>query len=291
MSTQKTRILDFRQANLIRQIDDFLDDLEASVQEGDYVSLDEAIERLMEQSQRAIPRMMSRLQKYLVLADDRFINAYRDVLVQIGRPALTPLQNAAKRYPNWTIFPDIIAEIYVSEMIDHYFSWRENRINEDEYHRCQLELVEELVRLGTSVVPQLMRNLMNTNIRGYVILALVKIGDKRATPILISFLQEIQLFSYKQYKSLARQVTHALGEIGDLRAIRPLIHFLGSDSLTGKEEAARAIEKILGCSFGKYDSFGTNKRSWRAYQRRVLDYLENERMKPVQMTLVRGDLS
>jgi hypothetical protein len=235
--------------------------------------------------------MMARLQKYLVLGDERFVNAYRDVLVQIGRPALVQLADASVRHPTWNIFPDIMAEIFVSEMIDNYFAWREHQIKEDVYHLYQSGLVDELVRLGPAVVPQLMRNLMNVNIREYIILALGRIGDKRATVILITFLREIQLFSYKQYKSLARQVVRALAEIGDRRAVRPLTDFLGSDSLVGKEEAARAIEKILGRSFGKYDSFGTNKRSWRSYQRRILDYLAQEHTGPTRMSLVRGDLS
>ncbi len=290
MKKKTTRILDFREANRTRQIDYYLDDLEVSVREGDFVSLDEVIERLLERMTWAIPRIMARMQKYLVLGDDRFINAYRDVLVQIGRPSLPELRKAAARHPGWMIFPDIIAEIFVSEMIDNYFAWREHHIKEDVYHLYQSGLVDELVRLGTPVVPQLIRNLMNVNIREYIILALGRIGDKRATVILATFLREIQLFSAKQYRSLAKQVVRALGDIGDRRAVRPLVDFLGSDSLVGKEEAARAIEKILGRNFGKFDSFGTNKRSWRTYQRRILDFLASENAGTPHMQLFRGEL-
>ncbi len=291
MSKKKSRILDFKEANRTRQIEYYLDDLEASVREGDYVSLDEVVELLVAKMTWSIPRIILRLQKYLVLGEERFVNAYRDVLVQIGRPALSDLKNAAARQPNWAIYPDIAAEIFISEMIDNYFAWREHHIKEDAYHVYQSALVEELVRLGTPVVPQLVRNLMNVNIREYIILALGKIGDKRATAILTTFLREIQLFSYKQHKSLARQVVRALGEIGDRRAVRPLAEFLGTDSLVGKEEAARAIEKILGQNFGKFDSFGTNKRSWRTYQRRILEYLTAENAAAPPMKLIRGTLS
>ncbi|GBD94066.1 hypothetical protein BMS3Abin05_01662 [bacterium BMS3Abin05] len=288
---KSSKIYDFKDVRRANEIENLLDNLEIFVREGDYVGLDETIASLTTQSAWSIPRLVFRLQKYLILWDKQLINAYRDVLVQIGISAVPELKASFKKKHVRHIFYEIASEIYVSEMIDNYFAWRDHELSENAYTVRQYRLVDEIVQLGSPVVPQVIRNLMNVNIREYLIVALGKIGNKRATMVLAAFLRETQPVGFERVRPLVQKLVRALGSIGDRRAVRPLLDFLGSDFMVGKADAAEAIEKILGKNFGKYQSFGNNKRSWRSYQLRVLDYLQNRNSAAPQMKLVKGNFS
>ncbi len=285
------KIYNFKDVRRINEIENLLDDLEAFVREGDYVGLDAVITSLMSKSTWSVPRILFRLQKYFVLGDDQMINAYRDVLVQIGTPAIPELKAFHKKNGGRNIFLEIASEIYISEMIDNYFAWRDHYLAEDSYYIRQYRLVDQIVQLGTAVVPQVVRNLMNVNIREYLIVALGKIGDRRATMVLTAFLRESQPIGFERTQRIVQKLVRALGDIGDRRAVRPLLHFLESDSASGKADVAEAIEKILGANFGNYHSFGKNKRSWHAYQNRVMNYLKSQESGAYPMQLVRGNLS
>jgi len=284
------KIYDFKDVRRINEIENLLDTLEAFVHEGDYVGLDTVIVGLMAKSTWSVPRILFRLQKYFILGDDQMINAYRDVLVQIGASAIPEIKAFYKKNSGKNIFIEIASEIYISEMIDNYFAWRDHYLAEDSYYLRQYRLVDKLVQLGEPVVPQIVRNLMNVNIREYLIVALGKIGDRRATMVLTAFLRETQPIGFERIQPLMQKLIRALGEIGDRRAVRPLLRFLESDSASNKADIAEAIEKILGKSFGNYTSFGKNKRSWFAYQRRVLDYLKAQEPGASPMQLIRGNL-
>lgn len=285
------KIYDFKDIRRINEIENLLDDLEAFVREGDYIGLDNVIMSLMSKSAWSVDHLLSRLQKYYILGDDQMINAYRDVLVQIGSAAIPELIAFYKKSLNKKIFIEIASEIYISEMIDNYFAWRDHDLTEDSYYMRQYRLVDKIVQLGSPIVPQLVRNLMNVNIREYLIIALGKIGDRRATRVLTAFLRESQSIGFERVQPFTQKLLHALGEIGDQRAVRPMLRFLESDSVVEKSDVAEAIEKILRTNFGDYKSFGKNKRSWQAYQRRVIDYLKSQEPGSRQMQLVHGNLS
>ncbi len=284
------KIYNFKDIRRINEIENLLSDLEVFVREGDYVGLDKVITSLISKSAWSVPRILFRLQKYFVLGDNQMINAYRDVLVQIGAPAIPGLKAFYKKNLGRNIFLEVASEIYISEMIDNYFAWRDHYLPEDSYYLRQYRLVDQIVQLGAPVVPQVVRNLMNVNIREYLIVALGKIGDRRATMVLTTFLRETQPVGFERIQPIVQKLVRALGDIGDRRAVRSLLRFLESDSSIGKTDAAEAIEKILETSFGNYRSFGKNKRSWHAYQRRVMNYLKSQESGAYPMQLVRGNL-
>lgn len=290
MLKKTTKIYDFEDIRRIKEIENLLNDLEAFVREGDYVGLDTVIVSLISKSTWSVARILLRLQKYFVLGNDQMINAYRDVLVQIGPRAIPELKAFYKKNRGKDIFLEVASEIYISEMIDNYFSWQDHYLSEDSYYLHQYRLVDRIVQLGAPVVPQVVRNLMNVNIREYLIVALGRIGDRRATMVLTALLSEAHPIGFERIQPIIQKLVRALGNIGDRRAVRPLLHFLGSDSFIGKTDAAEAIEKILNASFGNYQSFGKNKRSWHAYQRRVMNYLKSQESGAYPMQLVRGNL-
>jgi HEAT repeat protein len=76
----------------------------------------------------------------------------------------------------------------------------------------------------------------DADVRASAALALGRIGDARAVPLLID------VFKYQDPDNWVRQnAAEALGAIGDARAVAPLIAALGEGSLGVRKAAARGL--------------------------------------------------
>jgi len=109
---------------------------------------------------------------------------------------------------------------------------------------CRIDLLEDaakaLVKIGAPIVRPLIAALKDDDndwVQEKMIWALGEIGDERAVKPLIALLKV-------KGSDRARDAARALGKIGDARAVEPLIAALNQEDLGLCQSAARALGKI-----------------------------------------------
>ena len=101
------------------------------------------------------------------------------------------------------------------------------------------EVVEAFVRFGSSAVPLLVEQLRanDADTRRAAVLALGRIGDRRAVEPLIALLDE-------RDSHLSASVASALARLGDPRAFEPLLTLLGHESVAVRQAVVGALNSI-----------------------------------------------
>jgi HEAT repeat protein len=101
------------------------------------------------------------------------------------------------------------------------------------------DVVEAIVRFGSSAVPLLIEQLRagDLDTRRAAVVALGRIGDRRAVEPLIELLQE-------RYRDLWVPVASALARLGDARAFEPLLALLADGDVAARQAAVGALNSI-----------------------------------------------
>lgn len=107
-------------------------------------------------------------------------------------------------------------------------------------------IVEAVVRQGTGIVELLIEQLSDGDdqARAAAIVALGRIGDRRATPALIELLDDD--------RATVLAATAALAQLGDPQAYRPLLPLLGHDDVSIRQAAIGALNSIGHPEMGHY---------------------------------------
>jgi len=272
-SERQPRILDFKSYLLEKKVRELLEELRAYVYFGDIIHINQITAELIRLRQVSLPLIIQSLKKHALLEDWRIVEVLKEILMQVGAPALSVLREHLN-HDDQGVVAETLAELFVGELVDNYFSYRAHEIDEPDYHARQMALVREIAQIGKPLVPRLIRGLLNANIREYLVIALGEIGDRRATPILAALLRKQLPSRSNTERPIYQWVARALGEIGDERAVGALVEFLGREVSSGKIEAAEALEKILGRRFGNYRRYGNDLQRWRRYQKKVVQFLQ-----------------
>jgi HEAT repeat protein len=100
------------------------------------------------------------------------------------------------------------------------------------------EALQALVADGSAVVDILLEQLTapDLDVRRAAVVALGRIGDRRATPMLAAALV--------REPSLLAEIAEALGRIGDARGFEPLLRLLGHEELAVRQAAVTAVAAL-----------------------------------------------
>ncbi|HEX5832547.1 MAG TPA: HEAT repeat domain-containing protein [Pyrinomonadaceae bacterium] len=105
-------------------------------------------------------------------------------------------------------------------------------------HDLRDEIIEALVRHGSATVDLLISQVTaeDLEVRRSAVVALGRIGDSAATPVLVNALRD---------ESLAIDAANALTEIGDPQAVDGLLKLIGNDDPSTRQAAVNALNSVI----------------------------------------------